>query len=253
MKDQLWFRKYKPVQLLTATNCKEVFLVSHTMLDEKRIMKRIQKNIPEYQQTRREAEILLRIKHPNIPVVYDIEEDDENLYIFEENVQGLYFADYKRSYGAFTEKQVILYGQCLCRLLLFLHEDREVLHLDISPCNVIMTSQDIKLIDFGSSEWMNGERRVYRYATPYFAAPELKLSGTVDERADIYAVGRLLLYMYDETAKQNKSLLKILKHCANELESSRFRYIRDVYDRLNEQERTGKRFFGRTLPGRTKD
>ena len=71
----------------------------------------------------------------------------------------------------------------------------QVVHMDIKPANVILTSinRDVRIIDLGLS---------YTYSHPTsagmtdaFAAPEQKAGGSVDARTDIYAVGKMIDYI----------------------------------------------------------
>ena len=64
---------------------------------------------------------------------------------------------------------------------------REVLHLDIKPANVIFTDDGPKLTDFGVAVTM-GKAAVG--GTPIFAAPEQLAGELLDQRADLFALGR---------------------------------------------------------------
>ncbi len=247
MDEQLWFGKYRPVQLLAATDVTEVFLVIHNGLGEKRVMKRVEKIHPECSNLRKEAIYLQKVKHPNIPIVYDMEEDEKYMYIIEEYIQGLSLAKYRKEHGPFTFEQVVMYGISLCGLLGFLHEDRKMLYLDLSPGNVIIAGDELKLIDFGTSECMNNiQDKQQRYGTPGFAAPEAKTLQAPDERADIYALGQLLLFMYDQHSTVDKELMRILSKCTEEHESRRFRYIGEVRDKLVQLNNKKRKFFGKS-------
>ena len=37
----------------------------------------------------READILKNLRHPSIPIIYDIEQDSEHIYVIEEYIEGM--------------------------------------------------------------------------------------------------------------------------------------------------------------------
>ena len=49
-------------------------------LEEYRAIKQVAKTCTDYSQFRKEALILKTIRHPGIPIVYDLEEDEDYSY-----------------------------------------------------------------------------------------------------------------------------------------------------------------------------
>lgn len=106
--------------------------------------------------------------------------------------------------GAVIAAQV---AQDVCEALSALHA-RGVVHLDVSPANVLLAADGAHIIDFGNARVMDsgdgadaGTRRGTDAAgllrpkgTWGFAAPE-QYFYKADQRSDIFAVGRLLGYM----------------------------------------------------------
>ena len=81
--------KYRFVSCLGKGNSSEVFLAEHRKLKAYRAVKCISKNSHSMQpQFLLEADILKNLKHPGIPTIYDVEEDNESFYIIEEYIQG---------------------------------------------------------------------------------------------------------------------------------------------------------------------
>ena len=66
----------------------DVHLAEHTMLHTCRILKRLNKQNPCYDQLKKEADILKRLNHPCIPALYDILEDQEHMILVEEYMEG---------------------------------------------------------------------------------------------------------------------------------------------------------------------
>ena len=57
-------------------------------LEEYRAIKQVAKTCTDYSQFRKEALILKTIRHPGIPIVYDLEEDEDYSYLIEEYLEG---------------------------------------------------------------------------------------------------------------------------------------------------------------------
>jgi hypothetical protein len=76
-----------------------------------------------------------------------------------------------------------------------------VIHRDLKPENVLITSNGgIKIVDFGIAQIEGAEatrltRAGAMLGTPAYMAPEQLLGGSVDARADLYAVGVVLSEM----------------------------------------------------------
>lgn len=89
----------------------------------------------------------------------------------------------------------------------YLHS-HQVLHLDLKPDNIMLTriGSDVKLIDLGcclTDTFADTPGR-----TPQFAAPEQLHGDQVDERTDIYAIGRIM-----EQLPCHHIYNKVIAHC----------------------------------------
>ncbi|MEY4515246.1 MAG: hypothetical protein RLZZ450_7368, partial [Pseudomonadota bacterium] len=133
----------------------------------------------------REYDTLARLEHPNIVEVYD--------YGFD--AQGPYYAMELLS-GADLAKIAPLPYPEACRILrdvasaLALLHARRLLHRDVSPNNVRLTSNGVaKLIDFGTLATFGRTPEIA--GTPAFIAPESLQDIELDQRADLYSLGAL--------------------------------------------------------------
>lgn len=215
------FGKYQIIGTLGSGRNGSVLLALHTGLHEYRAVKRVPKSAgteglkrgepsemgsgPGGVRTEaeagflREAGILKSLRHPGIPVIYDLEEDQSYYYIIEEYLEGHSLSALVKERGSLTRAEILSYGNDLCRILVYLHslKPNPILHLDLQPKNLLICGGALKLIDFDQAVFAareNGSAR--HFATPGFAAPELYEKGIVpDERADIYAIGALLYFM----------------------------------------------------------
>lgn len=149
-----------------------------------------------------EAAFLRDLRHPMLPVVYELLYED-GWYLVMEYVDGVSLHNYIERQGSVSEAQARLWAAALLDVLDYLHtRETPVIYRDLKPDN-IMVSRDgsLKLVDFGAAAQRSfGEERVGRMAfSDGFAAPEQRgedgLGIRADERSDLYAFGRTLYYM----------------------------------------------------------
>ncbi|MFT4142911.1 MAG: serine/threonine-protein kinase [Mobilitalea sp.] len=213
MQQEIWFQKYKILGLLGRGGTAKVYLAEHIKLNSYRVIKVISKHHPFYLNLRNEAFVLKNLKHSCIPIIYDIEENEEGSYIVEQYLEGETLAEHVAKTGGLQESIILNYGIQLCDLIHYLHcIDRPIFYLDLKPDNIIIHNGVLKLVDFGSAifrdELVQGQAY---FATRGYAAPELYHKGRIDERCDIYGVGMLLYYMATgiPIKKQDEDILHI--------------------------------------------
>src|SRR5215471_13844622 len=154
-----------------------------------------------------EARLMTRLVHPNIVQVIDFGRGDTGDYfLVMELVSGTDlgrlcqgFAARKRSFPA--PLALFIMSQVL-RGLAYAHETasaggQKLVHRDISPGNVLVsTFGEVKVADFGvalvASSAEDGNQDSWFAGKPAYMAPEQLERGSVDERADLYAVGAVL-------------------------------------------------------------
>jgi serine/threonine-protein kinase len=142
-----------------------------------------------------EARSAARLRHPNIVEVHDFGETDEHMpYVVLELVDGRSLADVL-SGGALSWRSAVLIGAQVSAALAAAHT-RGIVHRDVKPSNVMVTTEGVKLVDFGISatvgeaDGIGGEV----FGTPAYLAPERIDGGRVRPATDVYALG-LLLYL----------------------------------------------------------
>ncbi|MDF2484692.1 MAG: hypothetical protein K0R46_860 [Herbinix sp.] len=201
MQQEIWFQKYRIIRLLGSGGTARVYLASHIKLNSYRAIKCISKTHPLYDLQRNEALVLKNLKHSCIPIIYDIEEDEEGSYIVEQYLEGDTLKDYVLAIGPIREDIIIDYAIQLCDLIHYLHStERPILYVDLKPDNILISGKYLKLIDFGSAIYQDElTKECKAAATRGYAAPELYRPGKLDERCDIYGIGILLYYMASGT------------------------------------------------------
>lgn len=102
----------------------------------------------------REAMMLHKLKHPQIPHFWEFFREGEQLYLVQEFIEGetyLSLLDRRLQKGeTFSETEIIRFLQQILPILSYLHQ-QGVIHRDVSPDNIICRSRDRipVLIDLG--------------------------------------------------------------------------------------------------------
>lgn len=153
-----------------------------------------------YNQLRYEAELLKGLKHPGIPIIYDLEEDNQYLYIIEEYIKGKSLQEQMLNQALTfpqNKTKVINYMMQLCDIMEYLHNIKPfpILYLDLKPAHIIVCDDVVKIIDFGAAIFMEKEKADYSFGTPSFAAPEQYDSLRLNPKTDIYALGSIMYFM----------------------------------------------------------
>jgi len=150
---------------------------------------------------RREARAAASVSHPHACQIFEIGEDTGRLFIAMELLDGEPLsARLKR--GPLTLAEALSLGREMLSALGALHA-QGVVHRDVKPSNVFLTSRGTKLLDFGLARPLSTEsgllslesdltRSGLIVGTPRYMAPEQILGDTVDGRTDIFAAGAVL-------------------------------------------------------------
>lgn len=102
----------------------------------------------------REATVLHKLNHPQIPKFFAVFEEDGRLFIAQEYIDGKtcwsMLQERQRQGRAFTESEILEWLQNLLRVLDYLH-NQNIVHRDISPDNIMLPKgrKLPVLIDFG--------------------------------------------------------------------------------------------------------
>ena len=95
----------------------------------------------------REAKAAARIRHPNVCQLYDIGEEEGELFLAMELLEGESLAT-RLERGPLPVPEAIRLGLDVLSALGALHEQR-IVHRDLKPSNIFLTPHGAKLLDFG--------------------------------------------------------------------------------------------------------
>lgn len=140
----------------------------------------------------REARVLAKVTHPNVVTVHDLGEQDGDLYLVMELLDGATLR--QRLAGSAGVGERLAWLRDAARALAAAH-DVSLVHRDIKPENLFVTTAGVlKVIDFGLARTVGPgvlggtvTQTGQVLGTPDYMSPEQLIGGEVDGRADQYA------------------------------------------------------------------
>lgn len=197
VKNTILFGKYEIISSLGTGSFSTVFLSRHIYLECYRAIKRIPKHYSAINSLR-EAQILRSLHHPNIPVLYDIEQDNDYYYLIEEYVDGESLEDFLLHQTIISQNTFLDITLQLCDIFHFLHYHKPspILYLDLKPEHIIVCQMTVKLVDFNVSTFISNLGNVYHlFGNTDFSAPELQSGSMPIFQSDIYSIGKIMQFL----------------------------------------------------------
>jgi eukaryotic-like serine/threonine-protein kinase len=147
-----------------------------------------------------EAELLLRLDHPNIVDAFETFEWNGRPYFVMEFVNGVTLEKRLRDANAPAfEQDALVWTIQMARVLGYLHAQQPpIIYRDLKPGNVILTPDSvIRFIDFGvAREFKAGKAKdTVAIGTYGYAPPEQYGKGQTDAQSDIYTLGATLYHL----------------------------------------------------------
>jgi serine/threonine-protein kinase len=188
--------RYLIKELLGKGGMGAVYLAEDQALDQ---LVAVKSNLNPGEQSQRqfevEARLLAKLRHPNLPLVFDHFIIDEVQYLVMDYIPGENLSQWLKDEGAQAVYKVLEWAEQISGALSYLHsQDPPVIHRDIKPANLKITpAGQIVLVDFGiakaSSEHTTVGAQGY---TPGYAPPEQYGEAVTGPYSDQYSFAATL-------------------------------------------------------------
>jgi eukaryotic-like serine/threonine-protein kinase len=167
--------------------------------------KRLSAHGEERERFSQEAQAASALNHPNICVIYDVDEADNESFIVMEYVDGVTLrewirkkADHAEGYRKLSMKEAVDLAGQIAEGLEKAHE-KGIIHRDVKSDNIMVTSDGrAKIMDFGLAK-LKGVSKLTQagstVGTVAYMAPEQVEGLETDHRTDIFSFGVVLYEM----------------------------------------------------------
>ena len=200
---KLTYNDFQPIKLLGRGSFGEVILVRLKSTKKVYAMKILDKKIlkmkKQQNHTKTERDLMVKINSPFIVNIKSAFQDDTNLYLVSEFMQGgdMFFHMHDGQIVIFSHDKTRFYMLELVLALESLHKNNMV-YRDLKPENILLDSKGhVKLTDFGLSKILEDEddKAFTLCGTPQYLAPEVLLKKGYDKMVDWWSLGCVLYEM----------------------------------------------------------
>ncbi|MBR5983663.1 MAG: serine/threonine protein kinase [Bacteroidales bacterium] len=225
--------KFSEIQLLHASQNGYTEVYKAKRYGRWHILKRLtekERENPKFKTLiQKEFEISYLLSHQNIARTYGIENVDSlGVCIVQEYIDGWNWKEFFDTQKVSKRETKNLVCE-LCDALQYIHEQL-IIHRDIKPANILVTrnGHHIKLIDFGLADRDDYAILKEPAGSRGYASPEQQNSGFIDNRADIYGLGKVI----DSIPKCPHKLKRIAQKCSEVQSCKRFISANEVKQKI---------------------
>jgi len=204
-KGQQVLGRFKLERCLGRGGMGEVWLAHDKTLEEKLALKLLPRLIcydeRAVEDLKNETRRGRQLSHPNIVRVFDFYQDDQNVAIAMEFVDGenLGVLHSREPNGVFTAERITTWTRQLLLGLDYAHRTEKVVHRDLKPANLMVDqgSGDLKIADFGIARCLAESMQratisAQSRGTLCYMSPEQAMGRGANPLDDLYAVGATL-------------------------------------------------------------
>lgn len=197
-----------------------VYLAQDTQLERQVAIKVVRPERSQHtDQLVREARIASNLQHPNIVTLYDAAEHEGMSYLVYAYVEGLTLAQLLKQDGVLPLAKAARIASGVLDGLACAHA-QGVMHLDIKPANIMITSAGQPMVmDFGIARMITHLHDASGgiLGTPQYMAPECMSAQGPEFCSDLFSVGMILYEMVTGSpAVEGDNVYQILHQNANE-------------------------------------
>jgi serine/threonine protein kinase/Tol biopolymer transport system component len=204
---------YEVVSQIGAGGMGEVYQAQDTKLERnvaiKVLPEAVAHDAERLSRFQREAKMLAALNHPNIAIIYGLEQSGGTSYLVMELVPGDTLQQRVKRDGAVPIEEALAIAKQIAEALEAAHE-KGIIHRDLKPANVKVTPEGkVKVLDFGLAKAFAGDTTPEELGnsptlsmaatmqgvilgTAAYMSPEQAKGKAVDKRTDIWAFGAVL-------------------------------------------------------------
>ena len=259
---QIFDGKYKIMSVLGEGGMGKAYLARNVKLGTLWAIKHVRKDPNSPVDLLAEPNIMKKLNHPSLPRIFDIIEDQHNIYIVLDYIEGVSLDKELIKQGKFSENEVVEWAKTICDVYIYLHElkPNPIIYRDMKPSNLMKTPEGtVKVIDFGiAREYKNDAKSdTLLLGTKGYAAPEQEGLAQTDERSDLYSLGVTLYHLITGISPRealsfkplrqidprlSEGLEMIIGKCVMPYPIDRYQTARQLLDDLNHIDKFSKQF-----------
>jgi serine/threonine protein kinase/tetratricopeptide (TPR) repeat protein len=192
---------YRILEQLGKGGMGEVYLAEDLKLERKVAIKflpqHLTKDKENVERFEREAKATATLNHPNIVTIYEIAEENTQVFIVMESIDGQSLRTKIKS-GFLDLYEILDITNQICDGLSEAHK-ADIVHRDIKPENILIDKNGrVKILDFGLAK-LKGVSKLTKetstLGTLHYMSPEQIQGQEIDHRSDIWSLGVVLYEM----------------------------------------------------------
>jgi len=191
--------QYQLISRITDGTIGRTYRARHALNGVRACIKHCYKADPRAQQNLiDESRHVMHLRHFCLPAFHDLLRlDDGSVALAMSFVPGVTVEEIVAQQGRIRPSQVAWIVDRILNAMLYLALDRELVHGDIKPANVIIHPLDhvVTLVDFGFGVSQPGPGKVSVGYNQHFSSPEQRAGEPVSFASDLYSLGLLMAYM----------------------------------------------------------
>ena len=202
-KSKILFEKFHIDRCLKKDDYTGVYLANHIYLEKNILLKTLDTHaIPDklvVKRFQREAQLLAKLKHPNIIQVLDFGTYQNYFYISFEFFPSENLRIFKNHHNTLSEQNIRTILVQLLKALAHAHQ-QGIIHRDLKPENILINSNlDVKIADFGLAINKNEPAKTEKNSivgTPGYMSPEQICGETLTPQSDLFSLGIIACEMF---------------------------------------------------------